>query len=169
MWTLTIGAPTGDDSGSLLFNVYDKITGDVTTTVVDDGENWGLTEHLTVTFTQTAWQVYQDGASAGTGSCNFADVYSGFSFNGLNVPYAGLSGYCFNGTIQDIAIYPLTLPQPRITAHYNVRIQRGTRRSRRLPPGPGHRVRRFHSRRWPCSAIRGTVARRRGGPGHPDH
>jgi Spherulation-specific family 4/Putative Ig domain len=120
VWTLTIGAPTGDDSGSLLFNVYDKVTGDVTTTVVDEGENWGLTDHLTVTFTETAWQVYLDGASAATGTCDFASVYSGFSFNGLNVPYAGLSGYCFNGTVQDIAIYPLTLPQPRVVAHYNV-------------------------------------------------
>ena len=120
VWTLSIGAPTGGESGQILLNVYDKTTGDVTTTVVDLSDNWGGTLHLTVEFTQTTWAFYLDSASAGTGTCNFAGVYSGFSFNGLNVPYAGLSGYCFNGTVQNIAIYPLTLPQPRITAQYNV-------------------------------------------------
>ena len=120
VWSLTIGAPTGDDSGQILMNVYDKFTGDVTTTVVDSGENWGLTRYFTVEFTQTTWAVYEDGASIGSGSADFAAVYSGFSFDGVNIPYAGLSGYCFNGTIQNIGLYPLTLPQPRITAHFNV-------------------------------------------------
>ena len=120
LWELYVGAPSGGDTGQILLSVYDKTTGAATTTTIDSGDNWGLTRFFTVTWTQTAWSVYENGDLAASGSCNFAAVYNGFCFNGLNVPWQGLSGFCFNGVLQDIALYPGTLPQPRIIAHYNV-------------------------------------------------
>ena len=120
VWQFAIGAPTGGDNGELLFITYDKTTGDATVTVVDPGLNWGLTALYTVEFTQTTWAVYTDGVLLDSGPADFAAVYSGFSFNGLNLPYAGWSGYCVNATMQNIAVSPLTLPQPRLIAHYNV-------------------------------------------------
>lgn len=120
VWQLEIGAPSGADSGQILFTVYDKTTGTPTTTTVDSGENWALTRHFAVEFSTAAWAVYEAGGLAASGSCDFADVYNGFCFNGINTPWAGLAGHGFNGTLQDIGLYPLTLPQPRVIAHYNV-------------------------------------------------
>jgi hypothetical protein len=120
VWELSVGAPSGGESGQILFSVFDKITGAATTTVVNPGDNWGDTKFYSVAFTETTWEIYEDGDVLDSGTCNFSPVYNGFCFDGLNVPWGGLSGNCFNGVLQDIGIFPGILPQPRIQAHYNI-------------------------------------------------
>ena len=120
VWELIVGAPSGGGTGQISFVVYDRFTGAGTTTTVDSGDNWGTIHFYAVTFTQATWAVYRDGDFLANGSCDFANIYNGFAFNGLNVPWQGLSGNCFNGVIQDIALYPATEPQARIVATYNV-------------------------------------------------
>jgi hypothetical protein len=119
VWELSVGAPSGGSTGQIGFTVWDKLTNTPTSTTLDAGDNWGSTHYYSVVFTQATWTVYRDGALLGAGTCDFANVYNGFCFNGLNVPWQGLDGNCFNGVIQDIAVFPGALPQVRVLSQYN--------------------------------------------------
>lgn len=122
VWEMYIGEPGGANDGQLLLSVYDKTTGAATSTVIDGSSLWGTTHFISMQFTESTWQVYEDGDTAANGSCNFSAVYNGFSFNGYNVPYAGLSGAGFNGTLQDIALYPELVPQSRVFTQNDIAI-----------------------------------------------
>lgn len=119
VWTLAAGAPGGAHPGELQFTVYDKITGAATVSNLT-GPVWNTTSLYTIAFTQTTWTVRVNGATLGSGTANFAPVYNGFSFCGVNAPWQGLSGNCINCAIQGILIYPAVLPQGRSIAHYYV-------------------------------------------------
>ena len=118
------------NDGQLVFGDY---TGQINTIETPRVYNDGQWHYLVATLDPTAGMtLYVDGQSVGTNSTTSAQVYSGYwrvggdNLNGWNLdPWGSNSqgttepiSYYFNGTIGDVAVYPVALSAAQVAAHY---------------------------------------------------
>ena len=109
-----------DDSGLLYFVVTYLGAESVITTSLP--YNDGAPHHVVGTLSTSGMFLYVDGVSVpSSASISSADIYSGFWRVGgdqLSGFPGTISSNYFNGTLDEVAIYPTALTQTRVQAHY---------------------------------------------------
>ena len=106
------------NNGHVTFGIYDNATFTVTSNNALNDGNWHL---LTATMTPGTMSLYVDGIKQGTNSPANAQGYRGYwRIGGDNLngwPNQPSSSY-FQGSISDVAIYPLVLSDSQIQSHF---------------------------------------------------
>ena len=114
---VTLESPVGAHPGAIRMSVWDSSSLAETTTNVDTGD-W-LTAgffHIALTVTTSAWTVYVNGESSGSGSANLPPVMSWLEFMGsADREY---TGSMFNGECGGLALFSTSLTADRIQAIY---------------------------------------------------
>ena len=121
-----------DNSGRITFGVY---PGGVQTVRSANSYNDGQWHHVVASLSSGGMQLYLDGLRVGANaSVTSAQEYSGFwriggdNLNGwTNIP----SSFYFNGSIDEVAIYPTALSGAQIRDHYTK-----SGRTLAIPPAP---------------------------------
>src|SRR6266487_4079059 len=118
------------NDGQLVFGVYNSAVVTIETPLVYNDGQWHF---VVATFDPSAGMaLYVDGQRVGTNPNTTAQPYTGYwrvggdNLNGWNLdPWGSNSqgttepyGYYFNGTIGDVAEYPLALSAAQVAAHY---------------------------------------------------
>jgi PKD repeat protein len=103
------------DNGQLAFGVW---TGDTNIATSPNSYNDGAWHQLVATQGPDGMTLYVDGHSVATNPQTEAQAYSGYWRVGGDHVWEGSSDF-FNGTADEVAIYPSELSASRVLAHYN--------------------------------------------------
>lgn len=106
--------------------VWDKSTGAATKNQLGSGQLGGQSfpQVMALTFNQTSWQLFINGNSAGSGTCNLPPSFAVINVGGEADNVA--SGFCGNGMFAHTAIFPRMLTQGEILQFYYVAAYSGT-------------------------------------------
>jgi large repetitive protein len=107
------------NSGQLIFGVY---TGGFTRLQSSASYNDGTWHHVVGTQGATGMRLYVDGVKIGSNTVSSNQVYDGYwrvGEDNLNGWPSQPSSSAFNGTIDDVAVYPGALSQNQVITHYN--------------------------------------------------
>jgi hypothetical protein len=129
------------NDGQLVFGVYNNGTETIETPDVYNDGQW---HYVVATYNANVTSgpnmaFYVDGQLIGTGTSSSAQSYSGYwrvggdNLNGWNLdPWGSNSqgstqpaSYYFNGTIADVAVYPVALTAAQVAAHYAAGMYQG--------------------------------------------
>ena len=104
-----------EDSGQLTFGTY---TGQLNTTTSPKSYNDGVWHHMVATQGSDGMKLYVDGVLVGDNSQTGAENYSGYWRVGGDTAWGGSSPF-FNGSIDEVAVYPVALSADQVRAHYS--------------------------------------------------
>jgi Concanavalin A-like lectin/glucanases superfamily len=124
------------NDGQITFGVYN---GSVQTIETPTTYNDGRWHYVVGTLGPSGMALYVDGQLIGTNSVTSAQAYTGFwrvggdNLNAWNLdPWGSNSqgttqphSFWFNGTIADVAVYPVALSASQVSAHYAAALQQG--------------------------------------------
>jgi large repetitive protein len=124
------------NDGQLVFGVYNS---GIDTIETPNRYNDGQWHYVVATIGSSGMALYVDGQLIGTNSTTTAQAYTGYwrvggdNLNAWNLdPWGSNSqgttqphSYWFNGTIADVAVYPVALSASQVAAHYAAALQQG--------------------------------------------
>ena len=124
------------NDGQLVFGVYN---GSVQTIETPNTYNDGQWHYVVGTLGPSGMALYVDGQLIGTNATTTAQAYTGYwrvggdNLNAWNLDPWGANSqgttqphsYYFNGTIADVAVYPIAMSASQVTAHYAAAMQQG--------------------------------------------
>ncbi|RWZ83230.1 PKD domain-containing protein [Glutamicibacter sp. HZAU] len=105
------------DDGTLVFGTYSGGEFVVTTT---DSYNDGQWHHVVSTLGADGMKLYVDGALKATNPQSVAENYTGYWRIGGDRLWSGASSQWFDGTIDEVAVYPRVLGAGEVDEHYSL-------------------------------------------------